>query len=200
MANLHISILVMTCGKRKAVTKSTAMTHKHPLQHPAHKNTPPCTSACFRAQLGPRRGACSSTCTRSEPCTSPATPSECFWYPCTEQAGNLRTKYDKDIITTLTPENTQSLCFLFLAVLWTTQGSKPPLPRPCLWKHLSWERILRPPQPSRNFSTSAVYSPNSPFLSAHTEQNDKAGDSSGRNQTFHRPLSKNIQALGKNFS
>lgn len=109
MANLHISILVMTCGKRKAVTKSTAMTHKHPLQHPAHKNTPPCTSACFRAQLGPRRGVRSSMCTRSKPYTSPAAPSRCSWYPCTEQAGNLRTKYGKDIITTLTPENTEPL-------------------------------------------------------------------------------------------
>lgn len=49
-----------------------------------------------------------------------------------------------------------------------------------------------PPQPrSRNFATSStVYSPNSPFLPTHTEQNVAGDTSEGHNQTFQRaPLS-----------
>lgn len=84
------------------------MTHKHPLQHPAHKNTSPHTSACLRAQLGPRRG------TRSSLHPGPAIPSQSLSHPSTEQAGNLRTKYGKDITITFKPQNTNSSCCFFV--------------------------------------------------------------------------------------
>jgi len=114
------------------------MTHEHPLQHPAHKNTPPCTSACLRAQLGPWRGTRSSPHAQGEPCTSAATPSRHLSYP--KQAGNLRTKYDQYNIT-FKPQNIVfGVVFFSPGVLWTTHESKPLLLRQCLWKHLSWER------------------------------------------------------------
>lgn len=51
------------------------------------------------------------------------------------------------------------------------------------------EDSVCPPQPSRNFATSStVYSPNSPFLPTHTEQNVAGDSSGGRNQTFQRAL------------
>lgn len=94
----------------------------------------------------------------------------------------------------LSNHKTQSLVggwFFFLGVLWTTHESKPPLPRQCLGKHFSWERtwIAHHNQAQILQTTSTVFSPNSPFLPTNTEQNDKAGDSSGgRNQTFQGAL------------
>lgn len=72
-------------------------------------------------------------------------PSHPFPKPSTKQAGNLRTKYGKDITITFKPQNTNFSCCFFVcfpSVLQTTHEPKPPLPRQCLRKHLSWEKTL----------------------------------------------------------
>lgn len=148
------------------------MTHKHPLQHPAHKSTPPRTSPCCRAQLGPGRGTRSPPHARREPRTSPASPSRCLWHPSRGEAGNSRMKQDKDITITFKPQNTVFVClFFFLGVLWTTHESKSALLRQCLWKHFSWERTWTAHHNQAEIfqATSTVFSPNSPFLPTDTE-------------------------------
>lgn len=83
----------------------------------------------------------------------------------------------------------------FPGALWTTHESKPPLPRQCLWKHLSWERtqfVHR--NQAETFQPLLLFIPQTLFSFPPTLSRDSSG---GRNPTFQGALLSISRALEK---